>query len=107
VCTVSGLSDVDAHLALLANGGTMVHLGITDEPLAVSVFSLLRGRVSLAGSQIGGMAETQEMLDFCALHGIGAEVEVIGADEVNAAFERVRAGDVRYRFVIDTSTIGA
>ncbi|ANZ43337.1 alcohol dehydrogenase [Lentzea guizhouensis] len=107
VCTVSGLSDVDKHLGLLANGGTMVNLGITDEPLAVSVFSLLRGRVSLAGSQIGGMAETQEMLDFCALHGIGADVEVIAADEVNAAFERVRAGDVRYRFVIDTSTIGA
>jgi uncharacterized zinc-type alcohol dehydrogenase-like protein len=106
LCTVSGLSDVDAHLALLANGGTMVQLGITDAPLSVSVFSLLRGRTSLAGSQIGGMAETQEMLDFCARHGIGADVEVIDAGQVNEAFERVVRGDVRYRFVIDTSTIG-
>jgi uncharacterized zinc-type alcohol dehydrogenase-like protein len=105
VCTVSTRLDVDAYLSLLANGGTMVYLGITDEPLDVSVFSLLRGRASLAGSQIGGMAETQEMLDFCAEHGIGADVEVIEAAQVNEAFDRVRHGDVRYRFVIDASTI--
>ncbi|MGW6447620.1 NAD(P)-dependent alcohol dehydrogenase [Lentzea sp. NPDC055074] len=104
VCTVSSRLDVDAYLALLANGGTMVHLGITDEPLGVSVFSLLRGRTSLAGSQIGGMAETQEMLDFCAEHGIGADVEVIDASRINEAFDRVRHGDVRYRFVVDAST---
>ncbi|WP_371927748.1 NAD(P)-dependent alcohol dehydrogenase [Lentzea sp. HUAS12] len=107
LCTVSSRLDVGAYLALLANGGTMVYLGITDEPLDVSVFSLLRGRASLAGSQIGGMAETQEMLDFCGRHGIGADVEVIGADRLNEAFERVRHGDVRYRFVVDASTFEA
>ncbi|MEU7479860.1 NAD(P)-dependent alcohol dehydrogenase [Lentzea sp. NPDC042327] len=107
LCTVSGLSDVDSHLTLLANGGTMVCLGITEESMEVSVFSLLQGRTSLAGSQIGGMAETQEMLDFCAEHGIGAEVEVIDAAQINEAFERVVAGDVRYRFVIDTATMTA
>ncbi|MDX8149261.1 NAD(P)-dependent alcohol dehydrogenase [Lentzea sp. BCCO 10_0061] len=104
VCTVSTRLDVDAYLSMLAHGGTMVYLGITDEPLDVSVFSLLRDRRSLAGSQIGGMAETQEMLDFCAEHGIGADIEVIDAAKINEAFERVRHGDVRYRFVIDAST---
>jgi uncharacterized zinc-type alcohol dehydrogenase-like protein len=83
----------------------MVYLGIPDEPLSVSVLSLLRARISLAGSQIGGIAETQEMLDFCARHGIGADVEIIDAGQINEAFERVENGDVRYRFVIDTSTI--
>ena len=73
---------------------------------AVNAMSLIGGRRSFAGSMIGGIAETQEMLDFCAEHGIAAEVEVIGADQVNEAYERVLASDVRYRFVIDTSTLG-
>jgi uncharacterized zinc-type alcohol dehydrogenase-like protein len=69
------------------------------------VFSLLTNRRSYAGSMIGGIAETQEMLGFCAEHGIGSEVEVIAADRVNEAYERVLASDVRYRFVIDTATL--
>ncbi|MGM1065246.1 NAD(P)-dependent alcohol dehydrogenase [Saccharothrix sp. Mg75] len=105
LCTVSAPLDVDAHLSLLTTDGTMVYLGIPDQPLSVSVFSLLPGRNALAGSQIGGMAETQEMLDFCAAHGIGADVEVVGADRINEAFDRVLDRDVRYRFVIDAATI--
>jgi uncharacterized zinc-type alcohol dehydrogenase-like protein len=71
----------------------------------VNVFSLITGRRSFAGSMIGGIAETQEMLDFCAEHGIGSEIEIISADKVNDAYERVLASDVRYRFVIDAATI--
>ena len=73
--------------------------------MSVNVFALLANRRSYAGSMIGGIAETQEMLDFCAEHGIGAEVEVIPAERINEAYERVLASDVRYRFVIDTSTL--
>ena len=69
------------------------------------MFSLITGRRSLAGSQIGGIAETQEMLDFCAEHGLGSDIELITADQVNEAYERVLASDVRYRFVIDASTL--
>ncbi|GAA3463963.1 NAD(P)-dependent alcohol dehydrogenase [Saccharothrix longispora] len=105
LCTVSAPLDVDAYLSLLATDGTLVYLGIPDQPLTASVFSLLPGRNALAGSQIGGMAETQEMLDFCARHGIGADVEVVDAERVNEAFDRVLGRDVRYRFVIDASTI--
>ncbi|MBP2334904.1 putative zinc-type alcohol dehydrogenase-like protein [Saccharothrix coeruleofusca] len=105
LCTVSAPLDVDAHLSLLDTDGTMVYLGIPEKPLSVGVFSLLPGRRTLAGSQIGGMAETARMLDFCARHGIGADVEVVPAERINEAFERVLAGDVRYRFVIDASTI--
>ncbi|MCY9555911.1 alcohol dehydrogenase, partial [Paenibacillus apiarius] len=67
-------------------------------------FSLIPARRSFAGSNIGGIAETQEMLDFCAEHGLGAEIEVIPAEKINEAYERVLASDVRYRFVIDAST---
>ena len=95
-----------AHLGLLAVDGTLVNVGAPAEPLPVNAMSLMGGRRSFAGSMIGGIAETQEMLDFCAEHGIAAEVEVIGADQVNEAYERVLASDVRYRFVIDTSTLG-
>ena len=73
--------------------------------MSLDVFSLIMGRRSIAGSMIGGIALTQEMLDFCAEHGLGAEIEIISADKVNAAYERVLASDVRYRFVIDTSTL--
>ena len=104
--TVSAAIDLDAYLGLLAVGGTLVNVGAPAEPLSVDVFSLIGGRRSFAGSMIGGIAETQEMLDFCAEHGLGAEVEVISADQVNEAYERVLASDVRYRFVIDTSTLG-
>jgi uncharacterized zinc-type alcohol dehydrogenase-like protein len=105
VNTVSAQVDVNAFLGLLATDGTMVNVGAPAEPLPVGVFSLLSQRRSFAGSMIGSIRETQEMLDFCAEHGIGAEIEVIGADRINEAWERVLASDVRYRFVIDTATL--
>jgi uncharacterized zinc-type alcohol dehydrogenase-like protein len=103
--TVSALIDINAYLGLLAVDGTLVNVGAPPEPLPVNAFSLINGRRSFAGSMIGGIALTQEMLDFCAEHGLGAEVEVIAADQVNEAYERVLASDVRYRFVIDTATL--
>ncbi|WP_435749071.1 NAD(P)-dependent alcohol dehydrogenase [Microbacterium sp. PMB16] len=102
--TVSAVIDTRSYLSLLDVGGTMVCVGAPADPLPVQVMSLIGGRRSLAGSNIGGIAETQEMLDFCAEHGIAAEIEVIPASEINAAYERVLASDVRYRFVIDAST---
>lgn len=104
VNTVSARLDVDAYLSLLGVGGTMVNVG-PPEPLSLNVFSLLaRGR-SYAGSSIGGIRETQEMLDFCGEHGIGAGIETIGVEQINEAYERVLASDVRYRFVIDVATL--
>jgi uncharacterized zinc-type alcohol dehydrogenase-like protein len=103
--TVSAQVDVNALLGLLATDGAMVNVGAPAEPLPVGVFSLLTQRRSFAGSAIGSIRETQEMLDFCAEHGIGAEIEVIGADQINEAWERVLASDVRYRFVIDSETL--
>jgi len=103
--TVSAKIDVNAYLGLLAVNGTLVNVGAPPEPLPVNAFSLIGGRRSFAGSMIGGIAETQEMLDFCAEHGIVSDVEVIRADQVNEAYERVLASDVRYRFVIDASTL--
>jgi len=103
--TVSASIDLDAYLRLLAVDGTLVNVGAPAEPLSVNVFSLIGARRSFAGSMIGGIALTQEMLDFCAEHNIGAEVEVIPAEAVNEAYERVLASDVRYRFVIDTRTL--
>ena len=103
--TVSAALDLDAYLGLLAVDGALVNVGAPAEPLSVNVFSLIGARRSFAGSMIGGIALTQEMLDFCAEHGIAAEVEVIGADRINEAYERVLASDVRYRFVIDTATL--
>jgi uncharacterized zinc-type alcohol dehydrogenase-like protein len=105
VNTVSAPIDVNAYLSLLAVDGALVNVGAPAEPLSLHVMSLIGGRRTYAGSMIGGIAETQEMLDFCAEHGIGAEVEVIAADAVNEAYERVLASDVRYRFVIDTATL--
>ena len=107
VNTVSAAIDLNAYLGLLAVDGTLVNVGAPAEPLSVHVMSLIGARRSFAGSMIGGIALTQEMLDFCAAHGLGAEVEVIAADQVNEAYERVLASDVRYRFVIDASTIAA
>ncbi|MBC7512706.1 NAD(P)-dependent alcohol dehydrogenase [Candidatus Saccharibacteria bacterium] len=103
--TVSAKINLDQFLSLLAVDGTLVNVGAPPEPLSLHVFSLIPGRKSFAGSVIGGIAETQEMLDFCAEHGIGADIELINADEIDAAYERVLASDVRYRFVIDTATI--
>ncbi|MFJ8695880.1 NAD(P)-dependent alcohol dehydrogenase [Streptomyces roseolilacinus] len=105
VSTVSAPLDFSAYLGLLKTDGALVNVGAPEEPVALNLFSLINGRRTLAGSMIGGIAETQEMLDFCAEHGLGAEIEVIRADQVNEAYERVLASDVRYRFVIDASTI--
>jgi uncharacterized zinc-type alcohol dehydrogenase-like protein len=104
--TVSAEIPVDSYLGLLNVNGAMVNVGAPSTPLSYNAFSLIGGNKTLAGSLIGGIPETQEMLDFCAKHNIGAEVEVISADEVNEAYERVLGSDVRYRFVIDTATIG-
>src|SRR3954466_8237644 len=103
--TVSASVDVDAYLSLLALDGALVNVGAPAEPLSLNVFSLIGARRTYAGSMIGGIPETQEMLDFCAEHRIGAEVEVIGAEQINEAYERVLASDVRYRFVIDAATL--
>ncbi|MGW6128636.1 NAD(P)-dependent alcohol dehydrogenase [Cellulomonas sp. NPDC055163] len=105
VNTVSARIDVNAYLGLLAVDGTLVNVGAPAEPMSVNVFSLLANRRSYAGSMIGGIRQTQEMLDFCAEHGLGADIELISADRINEAYERVLASDVRYRFVIDTATL--
>ena len=103
--TISADMDIDAYARTLRLNGTMVFVGLPENPQSFGAGSLIGGRRSLAGSNIGGIPETQEMLDFCAEHGIGAEIETIGADEVDDAYERVVASKVRYRFVIDTATI--
>jgi alcohol dehydrogenase (NADP+) len=103
--TVSASIDLDAYLSLLAVDGTMVNLGIPEHPLSLNASSLLMRRVSYAGSNIGGIRETQEMLDFCAEHGIATLIETIGVEQINEAYERVVASDVRYRFVIDMATL--
>ncbi|MEU3711860.1 NAD(P)-dependent alcohol dehydrogenase [Streptomyces catenulae] len=103
--TVSADLDLNAYLSLLRTDGTLVQLGVPEKPLTVAPFALIGGRRSFAGSLIGGIRETQEMLDFCGTHSIAADIEVIDADRINEAYERVLASDVRYRFVIDTSTI--
>jgi uncharacterized zinc-type alcohol dehydrogenase-like protein len=103
--TVSANLDMGAVLSLLETDGTLVELGAPEKPLVVPFFPLGIGRRSLSGSMIGGIPETQEMLDFCAEHGVTPEIEVIDASYVNEAYERVLASDVRYRFVIDAATI--
>lgn len=103
--TVSADLDLHRFLGLLDLDGVFVELGLPENPMVVPAFSLLGMRRSLTGSAIGGIAETQEMLDFCAEHAIASEVEVITPDYVNEAYERVVASDVRYRFVIDTSSL--
>ena len=103
--TVSANLNMGAYLGLLKIDGTLVELGIPEHPLEVPAFPLAGGRRSISGSMIGGIPETQEMLDFCAEHDVTPEIEVIEGSYVNEAYERVLASDVRYRFVIDASTI--
>lgn len=103
--TVSANLPLDSYLSMLKPNGAMVNVGGPSEPCEFSAFSLLAGGKVMAGTMIGGMAETQEMLDVAAEHGIGAEIELIDASEANEAYDRVVDADVRYRFVIDTSTI--
>ena len=103
--TVSANININHYLKLLRLHGTLVSVGAPPEPLPIQVFTLFNNRRTFAGSSIGGIRETQEMLDFCAEHGIASEIEVISADQVNEAYERVLASDVRYRFVIDAATL--
>jgi alcohol dehydrogenase (NADP+) len=105
VNTVSAPLDLDAYLRLLRLDGTLVNVGAPAEPLPLHVFTLFGNRRSFAGSGIGSIGETQEMLDFCAEHGIAPEIELITADYINEAYERVLKSDVRYRFVIDTASL--
>ena len=102
---VSAQHNMDEYLALLKVDGALVLVGAPMEPLPVTSFSLIGGRKSFAGSNIGGIKETQEMLDFCAEHNITADVEVIGVNDVNDAYERLVKGDVKYRFVIDMASL--
>jgi alcohol dehydrogenase (NADP+) len=103
--TVSAKLDINRYLTLLTLDGTLVSVGAPPEPQDVQAFTLFNNRRSWAGSSIGGIRETQEMLDFCAEHGILPETELIDASYVNEAYERVLSSDVRYRFVIDVATI--
>jgi len=103
--TVSAEHDINAYLALLKLDGTMVLVGAPPQPLPVGVFNLLMPRRHLAGSLIGGIAETQEMLDFCGKNGIVCEIERIRMDQINEAYERMLKSDVKYRFVIDMASL--
>jgi alcohol dehydrogenase (NADP+) len=103
--TVSAVHDLNPYLDLLKRDGTLTLVGAPETPLPVGVFSLLFGRRRLSGSIIGGIRETQEMLDFCAEHGITADVELIPISKINEAYERLAKGDVKYRFVIDMATL--
>jgi uncharacterized zinc-type alcohol dehydrogenase-like protein len=105
VNTVSANLALDAYLGLLKPGGAMVSVGLPVEPDKVHAGSLIGRNRIYAGSNVGGLPETQEMLDFCAEHGVAPAIELIGADEVNSAYPRVTGSDVRYRFVIDTATL--
>lgn len=99
--TVSATHEIASHINLLAKDGTMVMLGLTTEGLPVFAMGLLWRRRSVAGSLIGGIRETQEMLDFCAEHGIACDIELIAPERINEAYERMERSDVRYRFVLD------
>lgn len=103
--TVSADHDVNTYLNHLRVDGALVLVGLPAEPMKVSSFHLVHGRKSFSGSNIGGIAETQEVLDFCYQHGITADVEVLPASRANEAMERLERGDVRYRFVLDMQTI--
>lgn len=104
--TVAAPHDLDAFLVLLKRDGAMTLVGAPATPHpSPNVFNFIMKRRSLAGSMIGGIPETQEMLDFCARHGIVADIEMVRADEINAAYERMLKGDVKYRFVIDNATL--
>ena len=102
---VSAQHDINAYLALLKLDGTLCQVGAPAEPLPVNVFNLIFTRRNFAGSLIGGLPETQEMLDFCGEHGIVPEVEMIKVDYINEAYDRVVKADVKYRFVIDMASL--
>jgi alcohol dehydrogenase (NADP+) len=105
VNTVSAAIDYDAYLGLLRRDGILVILGVPGKPMTLNAFNLLVRRKSIVSTPIGGIAETQEMLEFCAARGIGAEIELIPISDVNHAFDRILKSDVRYRFVIDIDSL--
>ena len=102
---VSAEHDINAYLAMLQHDGELTLVGAPEKPMEISAFSLLFGRKKLSGSLIGGIAETQEMLDFCGKHNIVSDVEVIPMQQVNDAYERLLKGDVKYRFSIDMASL--
>lgn len=102
---VSAQHDLNTYLQLLKRDGHLVLVGAPEKPLPVAAFSLIMGRRSVSGSPIGGLPETQEMLDFCGKHNITSEIEMIRMDQINAAYERMLKSDVKYRFVIDMGTL--
>jgi uncharacterized zinc-type alcohol dehydrogenase-like protein len=103
--TVSAPHDVNQYLGLLKTDGTHIIVGLPTEPIEVPAFSVVMGRKSVAGSSIGGIKETQEMLDFCAEHNIVSDIELIDIKDITTSYERMVKGDVRYRFVIDIATL--
>ena len=103
--TPSAEHDVNAYLNMLGLDGNLTLVGAPETPLSVSAFALLFGRKSLSGSLIGGIAETQEMLDFCGEHDITADVEIIPIQKINEAYERMLKSDVKYRFSIDMASL--
>jgi alcohol dehydrogenase (NADP+) len=103
--TVSAQHDYEKYLGTLKTDGTLIMVGLPPEPMAVPASSLVPRRRSIAGSMIGGIAETQEMLDFCAAHNITSDVEVVPIQQINEAYERTMKGQVKYRFVIDIASL--
>jgi len=103
--TVSAEHDMDMYLSLLKTNGTIMCVGAPPDPYSIRAFSLIGGRKSIGGSGIGGIPETQEMLDFCAKHNIVSDIEIIDIKDITKAYERMLKGDVRYRFVIDMATL--
>ena len=103
--TVSAPHDFNVYLKMLRRNGVMCQVGLPEQPASIEAFSLVGNRRSLTGSSVGGMQETQEMLDYCAEHGIVSDIEIIPMDKINEAYERVIKSDVKYRFVIDMKTL--
>jgi len=102
---VSADHDINAYISLLRRDGNLTLVGAPEKPLSVSAFSLIMGRRSLSGGLIGGIAETQEMLDFCGQHNITSDVEVIPIQKIDEAYERLLKSDVKYRFSIDMASL--
>ncbi|ACU62028.1 NAD(P)-dependent alcohol dehydrogenase [Chitinophaga pinensis] len=103
--TVSAKHDINDYLGLLKTNGVMICVGVPSEPSPIAAFSIIGGRKSLAGSSIGGLPETQEMLDYCAEHNIVSDIEIIDIRDITPSYERMIKGDVKYRFVIDMATL--
>ena len=103
--TVSAQHDMNVYLRLLRTDGVMICVGVPSEPAPIAPFSVIVGRKSFAGSSIGGLPETQEMLDYCAQHNIVSDIEIINIKDIMPSYDRMLKGDVKYRFVIDMATL--